>query len=345
MHPFVCVTIVTHNSRRYIARCLDSVLGQAGPAFEVVVVDNASEDGTPAILARYQERIRVIRNRRNLGFAAAQNQAITASDSDWVLALNPDVLLLPGFIEQMVAAGEMDTKVGSVCGRLLAIGDSFTPLPCPLLDSTGIYFTPEMRHFDRGWHEPEDGNYQQMEYVFGTTAAAGLYRRAMIADVSLEDGFLDPDFFTYREDADVAWRAQLLGWRCLYTPYAMAYHVRRMVPGGRRRMPAVLNMHSVKNRFLMRIKNMTGPLYRRHWLRTTLRDLVVIGGCFVCEPTSLPAFWHLGKCLRRALRKRRQIMRRRRASDPDLARWFSPSPAAYAASATLLRLTLDRPQV
>ncbi len=344
MHPSVCVTIVTHNSRRYIAPCLDSVLAQEGRPSEVVVVDNASEDGTLAILAGYKERIRVIHNRRNWGFAAAQNQAIAAGTSDWVLALNPDVLLLPGFIEQMVAAGELDAKVGSVCGRLLAIGDGFAPLRSPLLDSTGIYFTPEMRHFDRGWHEPEDGRYQQIEYVFGATAAAALYRRAMIADVSLEDGFLDPDFFTYREDADVAWRAQLLGWRCLYTPYALAYHVRRMVPGGRRRMPGLLNMHSVKNRFLMRIKNMTGALYRRHWLRATLRDLVVVGGCVLCEPTSLPAFWHLGKCLRRALRKRRQIMQRRRASDQDLVRWFSPSPAAYAASATLLRLTLDRPR-
>ena len=88
----------------------------------------------------------------------------------------------------------------------------------------------------------------------------------MIADVSLEDGFFDPDFFTYREDADVAWRSQLLGWRCIYTPGAIAYHVRNVSPGSRLAVPAILKMHSVKNRFLMRIKNMTGDLYRRHWL-------------------------------------------------------------------------------
>ena len=96
-----------------------------------------------------------------------------------------------------------------------------------------------------------------MEYVFGASAAAALYRRAMIDDVAVDGDFFDPDFFAYREDADVAWRAQLLGWRCIYTPAAVAYHVRTVTPANRRSLPPVINMHSVKNRFLMRIKNAT----------------------------------------------------------------------------------------
>jgi GT2 family glycosyltransferase len=71
----------------------------------------------------------------------------------------------------------------------------------------------------------------------------------MIDDTSLDDEFFDPDFFVYREDADVAWRAQLLGWRCIYTPHARGYHVRNVLPGNRRALPPVINMHSVKNRF------------------------------------------------------------------------------------------------
>jgi len=161
----------------------------------------------------------------------------------------------------------------------------------------------------------------------GACAAAALYRREMIADVSLEDGFFDPDFFTYREDADVAWRSQLLGWRCIYTPGALAYHIRSVVRGPRPAVPPILKMHSVKNRFLLRVKNMTGDLFRRHWFPTTARDLVVIGGCLLCEPGSLPAFWHLALCLSRALAKRRHIMQRRRASDEYLSTWFHRSPA------------------
>ena len=80
----------------------------------------------------------------------------------------------------------------------------------------------------------------------------------MIDDIAVDGEFFDSDFFVYREDADVAWRAQLMGWRCIYTPHARGYHVRKVLPGNRRALPPVINMHSVKNRFLMRMKNMTG---------------------------------------------------------------------------------------
>jgi GT2 family glycosyltransferase len=189
-----------------------------------------------------------------------------------------------------------------------------------------------MRHFDRGWREPERSEYDQLEYVFGASAAAALYRRAMIDDVAVDGEFFDPDFFVYREDADVAWRAMLMGWRTLYTPAAVAYHVRTVTPDNRRSVPALLNMHSVKNRFLMRIKNTTAGLYRRFWLPMTLRDLMVVAGALVWEPSSAAALWHVARCLPRALRRRRAIMSRRRISDQDLARWFQFHPAAMPAN-------------
>lgn len=329
----ICVTIVTYNSERYIGRCLDAVLAQEGVALETVVVDNASTDGTLAILGDFGGRIRVIRNPRNLGFAAAQNQAIGASDSAWVLTLNPDVLLLPGFLSRLVEAGNSDAGVGTVCGRLLAIGPGFQPIEPARIDSTGIYFTPTMRHFDRGWHEPADGRFESMEYVFGASAAAALYRRAMISDISEHGEFFDPDFFVYREDADVAWRAQLLGWRCLYAASAVGYHVRTVSPDNRRQVPAMVNMHSVKNRFLMRVKNATFGLWRRYWLPMLFRDMVVLGGCLLCEPASLPAFWQAARCLPGALRRRRFIMQRRRVGDKALASWFNSRPSAQPAAA------------
>jgi GT2 family glycosyltransferase len=150
----------------------------------------------------------------------------------------------------------------------------------------------------------------------------------MIEDVSLDGEFFDPDFFVYREDADVAWRALLMGWRCIYTPAATAHHVRTVTPGNRRSVPAAINMHSVKNRFLMRIKNVTGGLYRRHWLPMTFRDLVVAGACLFWEPSSLAAFWHVARLFPRAIHRRRQIMARRRIGDAELAEWFAFRPAA-----------------
>jgi len=318
----VSVTLVTHNSGPFIGRCLDAVFGQEYEALEVIVVDNASEDESRRILAGYEDRILLIKNDRNTGFAAGQNQAIAASGGSWILTLNPDVVLQPGFITRLVEAGGLDTRVGSVCGKLLRMRRDFTVPRAPRVDSAGIFFTPGMRHFDRGWNEPDDGRFNQAEYVFGACAAAALYRREMIDNVSQNDGFFDPDFFAYREDADVAWRAQLLGWHCIYTPQAVAHHVRRMTNGSRRDAPAILKMHSVKNRFLMRIKNMTADLYARNWLRATARDLLVIGGCLFYEPSSLPAFWRLAECWPQAMAKRGCIMERRVASDDYLAAWF-----------------------
>jgi GT2 family glycosyltransferase len=331
VNSLVSVTIVTCNDARHIRRCLDAVLRQEGGPIEVVVVDNGSTDGTRDILAALGSRIRVIRNGKNVGYAQAQNQAIGTSTGDWVLTLNPDVLLLPGFIRSLRDAGDQDPSVGSVCGRLLAIGPGFRKLPQRRLDSTGMYFTPAMRHFDRGWRQPDNMSFQKLEYVFGATAAAALYRRRMINDIAIDGSFFDPDFFVYREDADVAWRAMLLGWRCLYTPVAVGYHVRRVTPANRRSLPAFINMHSVKNRFLMRVKNATAGLYRRYWLPMTWRDIVVIGGTLLTEPGSLPAYWHLVRCLPRALRQRREIMRRRRVSDDVLASWFCFEPASQPA--------------
>jgi GT2 family glycosyltransferase len=322
------VTIVTFHSGRYIRRCLESVLGQEGVEVEVIVADNASADNTRQILGEFSGRVRAILLADNLGFAEAQNRAIRAGSSEWVLTLNPDVLLEPDFCRHLIDAAAFDPGAGVVCGKLLSIGPGFQPLPAPGIDSTGIYFTPALRHFDRGWRQPAETYSDRLEYVFGASAAAALYRRKMIEDVSVEGSFFDPDFFVYREDADVAWRAQLLGWRCIYTPYAVARHVRTVTPENRRSLPPTINMHSVKNRFLMRVKNTTPAVVRHCWAPMLLRDLLVLGGALLWEPSSAKALWRFVQCLPRALRQRREIMSRRRVSDADLASWFAFAPAA-----------------
>jgi GT2 family glycosyltransferase len=339
----VSVTIVTYNSGSFIRRCLDSVLTQTYPRVEIIVIDNASSDGTPDILERFEDRCRIVYNQENTGFAAAQNQAIELSAGEWVLTLNPDVLLMSDFIGELVASGHADKQAGAVCGKLLSSSADFQIPDRPLVDSTGIYFTPMLRHLDRGSREVDNGHYLQHEYVFGATAAAALYRRTMIDDISIDGEFFDSDFFVYREDADVAWRAQLLGWRCLYTPYARGYHVRSVLPGNRRALPPEINMHSVKNRFLMRIKNITPGVYRRNWFSITVRDLVVITCCVFREHYSLRAFAYLWNNWRRALEKRQAIMDRRRVSDEYVERWFSYQPVSQPAPKAMARV-LSRAQ-
>jgi GT2 family glycosyltransferase len=330
-NDLVSITIVTYNSGRFIKRCLESILDQTYPFKEIIVVDNCSTDGTTDILEPFEDRCRIIYNEDNIGFAAAQNQAIGLSDSDWVLTLNPDVLLLPDFITALIHAGNLDPRIGTVCGKLLTMSAGFDFPEKPVVDSTGIFFTPTLRHLDRGSLEYDNGHYRQYEYVFGATAAAALYRREMIEDISLDGEFFDSDFFVYREDADVSWRSQLLGWKCLYAPYARGYHVRKALPGNRRALPPEINMHSVKNRFLLRIKNISGDLYRRNWVQITGRDLVVVACCILWEHSSLKAFWFLAKNYRRVLAKRRLIQERQRVDNDYMASWFSFEPVSKPA--------------
>jgi GT2 family glycosyltransferase len=327
----VGITIVTCNSARLIRGCLQYALEQEYPHLEVIVVDNASTDETRDILRELENRVRVACNAENTGFAAGQNQAIGLSKAEWILALNPDVRLAPDFVSRVVAAGRMDERIGSVSGKILAMQSDFEIPKQPVLDSTGIYFTPALRHFDRGSKCTDAGQYENCEYVFGVTGAAAFYRRKMIEDISIFGEFFDSDFFAYREDADVAWRAQLLGWKCLYTPHALAYHVRSVLPSNRSSVAAMINMHSVKNRFLMRIKNVTASLYFRHFIAITLRDALVVGACVLREHSSLRAFALVLRMLRRTWAKRQEIMRRRVSTDVSINAWFSNVPVSYPA--------------
>jgi GT2 family glycosyltransferase len=344
VYPTFAVTIVTFNSARFIGQCLRYVLAQEHAALGVVVVDNASSDETADILSGFEHLVKVVYNRENVGFAAGQNQAmaLAPADADWLLALNPDVRLTETFTAALLAAAQMDAAAGSVCGKLLGMTASLEIPAEPVLDSTGIFFTPSLRHFDRGSQLADQGQYEEFEYVFGGTGAACLYRRRMIEDISIDGEFFDSDFFAYREDADIAWRAQLYGWKCLYTPRAVAYHVRHVLPARRAALSAAINMHSVKNRWLMRIKNMSGDLYARHWLAITVRDFVVIGGCLLREFSSLRAFILVARLWPSAWRKRRIVMSQRRASDEYMAAWFAEQPVGFPAGSMAQPLYTQR---
>ena len=197
--------------------------------------------------------------------------------------------------------------------------------PTDVIDTKGIRMTRSGRHFDigQGTSQPRTANREsRTAEVFGVSGAAAMYRRSFIDDVSIDGEFFDEDFFTYREDADVAWRGRLFGWRALYVPDAVGYHVRKVTPKGRRLLSPIINMHSVKNRFLLRLKNEGWYLALRNAPFELTRDLIVIGAVLTLERSSLPALSWLWRNRRRVLAKRRTIQRRRRVSDRRLAEWF-----------------------
>jgi len=309
--PRVAINIVTFNSATDIAACLRSVQRQTFRDFQIHILDNASIDDTLKVIEPfdidYLERSPV-----NIGFCKAHNELARRFSSDYVLFLNPDTELRPAFVEELVRALDSTPHAASAGGKLIRM-DANT------IDSTGIMMLREQRHLDRGSDQPDTGQFETAGEIFGPSGAAAMYRRKALDEAAIRGQYFDEDFFAYREDADLAWRCRLLGWASIYVPAAVAKHRRRVTPERRALLPAEINYHSVKNRFLLRINNITGDLYRRDFWHITKRDAAVIGYVLLREWSSIPAFFFLARNLPRLLRKRRMIQKRKRAHPNE---WF-----------------------
>ena len=319
MERSLSVLLITFNSAPDLRRCFAGIAGQTSQPLEIVVVDNASVDESVSVVREMAPAANIILNRENRGFAAAANQAIAESRGEMVLLLNPEVHLEPTFLERALPVME-DQAVGAVTGKLRR-GTGYDIRPTLLIDSKGIRMTRSGRHFDIDSERPDSGSEEARE-VFGVSGAAAIYRRSMLQDVAIDGGPFDEDFFAFREDADLAWRARLFGWKAMYVPSAEAYHVRRVTPAVRSELPPELNMHSVKNRFLLRLKNEGLYLALRNAPFELARDLQVLVATMTIERSSLPAWGWLWRNRRRIAARRHAIQTRRRVSDRELARWF-----------------------
>ncbi|MDQ0196804.1 glycosyltransferase family 2 protein [Paenibacillus wynnii] len=265
----VSIHIVTYNSAEDIIECLTAVLEQDYPIEQVIVIDNASSDGcAEKVRAFYSlcdsgsdnSRFVLIQNQTNTGFAPAHNQAISVTQTDYVLVLNPDLSIAPDYVSRLVARMEANPQIGSTTGKLLLRADH------QIVDSTGLRMNRSRRAFDRGAGEPSD-QWRESGPVFGVSGAAAMYSRRMINDISVDGEFFDGDFFAYKEDVDVAWRAQLLGWQGFYDAEAVGYHERGWKVSGRDSKPMFIRRISYINRYKM--------IYKNEKLRTLFMTLIV----------------------------------------------------------------------
>lgn len=325
--PEVAVNIVTWNSETTIRACLDSVFAQTHRELGITVVDNGSADGSAALVAGCAERgVRLIRNETNRGYAVAHNQAIEATDSRTVLTLNPDVILAPTFIASLAAALDQSPRAGSAAARLLQISpqqfQAGDLAAARLIDSAGLFFYRSRRQYLRGHLAEAADHCLEPAEIFGPDGAAAFYRRAMLDDTRIEGEYFDSLFVTHKEDVDLAWRAQLLGWRSLYVPEAVGYHIRGFRPGQRQPLSPAIRRHAVKNRWLLLIKNELPGLFWRDWPFIAAYDLRILAYLVAVERTSLPALWEVVRLFGPMWRRRRAIQRRRQASAAELRRWF-----------------------
>lgn len=313
----VAVQIVTHNSVHFLDPMLTALMSQVGD-WTVQVIDNASSDDTYSFIKKWN--IPIYRNSQNLGYAAAHNQALTMSDSKYVLTLNPDVLLQPNFIISMVETLNQYPMVGMATGCLQRV-DELGSDPYEI-DGNGIYLLRNGRQGLIGEGLKLGKQPNKLAYVFGADGAAAFYRREMLYDIRLESDVFDEDYFLHKEDVDICWRAQWRGWQALYVPDAIAHHVRTFRPGKRHNVNERLRYYGLRNRYSVMLKNQDVKHFWVDFLHILVYELQIWIYVFMFERYSLRLPIELAQNRKRWMVKRKRIRQARRIKPAEIRQWF-----------------------
>jgi GT2 family glycosyltransferase len=160
-------------------------------------------------------------------------------------------------------------------------------------------------------------------FVFAIDGAAMLLRRTMLEEIQVEGEYYDEDFFAGKEDLDISWRAQLCGWKCLYVPSAIGSHFRTFTPRDQRSgISRALKAGSIRNRYLLMLKNDLVKHFVRHFPHIAIYDLKILAYILLYEPSSLEGYAQALRLVPRALQKRRVIMNRKKVDDAYILQWF-----------------------
>lgn len=347
----ISVHIVSWNHARVLRDAVESLRAQTFKDFTLTVVDNASTDGSVDVVRAGFPEATVLRNFKNLGFSRAHNQAVELARNRWtdddkkgrssidryVLVMNPDIILKPDFLENLVRAIDGRYEIGSASGKLLKVHprleEDGDPRFSDVLDSAGLRMRRDRRTADRGAGEHDGPAYAESCEIFGPSGALALYRAEAVEALREADGeFYDEDFFAYKEDVDAAWRLRLLGWSSLYAPSAVAYHYRGT--GGsekaglfelaRRHMgrSTLVTRLSTRNHILLLTKNddLTNQLLHLPWM--LVHEIGKFVWTLFCAPRSLGAYIEAIGLMSKMWKKRCALRKRRKTSAKDIRKWF-----------------------
>ena len=325
--PAVTISLVTWNGLRWLPGCLDSVAAQTLDDYELLILDNGSTDGSVEWLrerAAGEPRITLVDSDVNLGYARAHNRNIDLARGDVVLLLNQDVELDPGFMAAAVKVLSKRSDVGSVQGRLLRLSPA--GVRTDAFDTTGLVMYRDRRVVSRDQlSKAGDSRASTAGPVWGVDGAAPVYRRSAIETARLPRTgggreVLDEDFFSYKEDVDLAWRLRRLGWSAWYEPDALAWHARgggdtgatgwRDVIRANMSNPPMVRALSWRNHRLMQFKNEEPGAFFRDFPWIARRESQAWLFMLLADPRRLRAMPELLRRLPQAMRKRRALMHR-----------------------------------
>ena len=308
----VDVIVLNFNGLPLLGPCLEALRRQTFSDFRTLVVDNGSTDGSVSYLREHYPEVSVLPLRLNLGFCGGNNRGIEATRSEYVALLNNDTEAAPGWLESLVDALDGFPEVGFCASRMVRLSDRLT------IDTAGDVFYSHGVGGKRGSGEPSDW-YGETRKVFGACAGAAIYRRRMLE----RTGLLDEELFAVDEDLDLSFRAQLLGYQCLYVPEAVVYH---HVGASFARVSGKAVELARRNMVEVLLKNMPTSLLVRNF--PSIVGYFLVGDLRWAARGSagevLRARWENVRRLPRILAKRRQIQRSRTVGARELNRILTP---------------------
>jgi GT2 family glycosyltransferase len=328
--PRLTVVIPNWNGERFLDTCLSSLRRQTYRDFQIVMVDNGSSDGSVELARRAFPEVRVIPLPENRGFSAAVNAGIRASGTELVALLNNDTEQDPVWLAALVRAADEHPEAGFFSSKLLDFHDR------KVLDGAGDALRLSGLPYRIGHGERDRGQFDRSGYVFSACGAAALYRRGMLEDV----GLFDEDFVSYCEDGDLSFRAQLAGYRCLYVPDAVVYHMGSASSGGKR--SATATRLGTRNSISLLVKDLplsAAPHVAPFFLAGQLAR-VVTAAATGSVGAHLRGLAGAGRHLPIMLEKRRRIQKNRRTSDGDIRALLRES--SLAATASIARRLRDQ---
>lgn len=314
--PPVSAVVPTWNALRYLPACLAALHAQLGAEDEIVLVDNNSLDGAAAWARCYAPLgVRLVVLPRNLGFAGGTNAGIEAARGELLLLCNDDALVEPGCVAALWEALRGSSGAGAAAGVL-----TFSRRP-ELVASAGIMVRRDGVAIDCLVGAAVEQLPTAPVEVFGASGGLALLRREMLNDV----GVFDARFFCYLEDADLAWRARLRGWRCMLAPAARARHV-YSASGS-----SVKQRLLARNRLRVLVRCVPTPLLRACFPAIARYDLLALAYAAARRETAVVA----GRLealaeLPALLSQRRTIQARRVVGGEDLVQWLAPAPSPLA---------------
>jgi GT2 family glycosyltransferase len=331
------VSLVIYNGEKYLPGCLNSLINQSFKDFSLLIINNGSSDNGLAYLKEFYPQLKLVNYKNNIGFARAHNQAISWTKSDYICLLNQDVILEPDYFLNAIEFMDSHPEAAALSGKILA-WDFPNQQKTDQIDSLGLKILKSHRVVDIGQGETDQGQYQQIEEVFGVSGALPIYRRMALEKIRIQlknshPEYFDELFFSYKEDVDLSYRLRLANFQSFYLPMAVAYHDRTIKgnsnsSGGkmiknRKERNKLIKVYSYKNHLLVIMKNEFCLNLFKYFFPIFLYELKKFLYILFFEQNSLGSIPLLMKQRKEILQKRRFIVKNIRTVKPeDLSKWY-----------------------